>query len=126
MPEQPDGHFETIASVTNFPGCFFHTQILGDTTSFPFPKSFTVPRLPSIIFSPMGVVEFVLGELFQQDWSDNKRHAHSEAIGFAKIQLQRFQSLLLWQQKMVTKNERRSPWLSLKKALPEAKLFVSI
>jgi hypothetical protein len=120
MPDQPD---DLHVSNADFPGCFFHTEVLGEEATFPFPKSLTVPRLPSMIFSPMGVIEFVLGELFQNDWSNNQRHAKSEAVGLAQIQLKRFKNHLQWQHSVVTRNQRRSPWISLKKAHPESTLF---
>ena len=60
-----------------FPGCFFHASILGESKieGDLFPKSLSVPRFPSIFFTPVGVMEFVLGELFQQEWVRPGRYA---------------------------------------------------
>ena len=53
------------------PGCYFHAQILGDEPHPPFPHSVTVPRLPCVASTPMAVLEFVLGELFQDQWENH-------------------------------------------------------
>jgi hypothetical protein len=51
------------------PGCHFHAQILGDDNDIMFPKSMSVPRLPNMLFTPMDALEFVLAELFQDEWA---------------------------------------------------------
>ena len=51
------------------PGCHFHTQILGETNFGPFPKSMDVPRLPGLLATPPAILEFTLGELFQEGWA---------------------------------------------------------
>src|SRR5579871_2003687 len=50
------------------PGAYFHVQILGREDDIVFPHALDVPRLPNALISPFACVEFVLGELFQDDW----------------------------------------------------------
>jgi hypothetical protein len=125
MPDQPDGPLGQLQPVTSFPGCFFHAQILGENDNFPFPRSFTIPRLPSIIFTPIAVAEYVLGELFQSAWSDHNRHGTYDAIELAKIQRKRFKAMLSWQTSVLNQSNRNSPWLLLKRAHPETLTFVA-
>ena len=61
------------------PGCYFHCQVLGDLDESPFPKTVPIPRLPSPFVTPMASLEFVLGELFQDQWSrtaNRATHSH--------------------------------------------------
>ena len=68
------------------PGCYFHTQILGDREESPFPKSVPIPRLPSPFVTPMAAVEFVLGELFQDKWQEEARRTRDPQRRWRSIQ----------------------------------------
>ena len=106
------------------PGCYFHFQILGDSSDNPFPKSIPVPRLPSPFVTPMSAVEFVLGELFQDKWhrlAGRTRH-HQER--WRAIQRQRWCDLLQWHEDAVYQGTS-SPWMNLKAAKPPDGLFLS-
>ncbi len=106
------------------PGCYFHAQALGDRAEPPFPKSIPVPRLPSPFVTPMAAVEFVLGELFQDEWERRARESSHHHKRWRTIQRQRWLSLLDWQKKVL--DERTSsPWMSLKLAKPPADLFLA-
>src|SRR5262249_48146050 len=50
------------------PGCHFHVQVLGHEEHPPFPKALSVPRLPAMAITAMDAFEFLLGELFQNEW----------------------------------------------------------
>ena len=106
------------------PGCYFHSQILGDRIDPPFPKSLPVPRLPSPFVTPMAAVEFVLGELFQDVWlrkASEARHHHQR---WRAIQRRRWCDLLRWHEDAV-RDGTSSPWLNLKAAKPPHDLFLS-
>jgi hypothetical protein len=110
-----------------FPGCFFHVSVLGekDGDEVLFPKSLSVPRFPSIIFTPIAVAEFVIGELFQDECIVPARHARPDARQLASIQRKRFSALLSWQLNEVNRNHSQSPWLVLKKSPPLQSMFTT-
>lgn len=103
------------------PGCRFHVQILG-YENLPFPHSIPIPRLPSILISPMTVFEFVVGELFQDSWLHEAARVNANMNLWRTIQRQRFSRLLGWLGSAV-ESTTGSPWLSLKKAPIEQDLF---
>lgn len=106
------------------PGCHFHVQILGEHDNGPFPKRLSVPRLPTCITSPMAALEFLLAELFQDQW---KKHVSSETDDLKRwrsIQRERFRKLFEWQSSAVAKQNQASPWSSLKYAKPPADIFL--
>ena len=97
------------------PGCYFHFQILGDHSDPPFPKNIPIPRLPSPFVTPMAAVEFVLGELFQDDWERRTTGGRNHHDDWRAIQRQRWSSLIEWQKKYLNM-AGPSPWMSLKAA----------
>ena len=105
------------------PGCYFHCHVLGDRAESPFPKSVPIPRLPSPFVTPMAAVEFVLGELFQDQWSRTASRANPSHQRWRAIQQGRWSSLLEWQTKALDRR-RSSPWMDLKAAKPPDDLFV--
>lgn len=106
------------------PGCYFHFQVLGDRADPPFPKSIPIPRLPSPFVTPMAAVEFVLGELFQDEWPRKASEARHHQRRWRAIQRQRWCSLLRWQQRALDVGGS-SPWMNLKAAKPPDDLFVN-
>lgn len=106
------------------PGCYFHFQILGDLAESPFPKSVPIPRLPSPFVTPMAAVEFVLGELFQDQWSRIASRATHSHQRWRAIQQQRWSNLIRWQKERLGRGGS-SPWMILKAAKPRDDLFVS-
>ncbi|WP_165071838.1 hypothetical protein [Paludisphaera rhizosphaerae] len=106
------------------PGCYFHAQIQGEDgrKERPFPHSVPVPRLPCIAFTPMAVLEFVLGELFQDLWEGHTRANTSSVETWRGIQRSRLERLLGWQQQMIRDNSA-PPWTALKSARPHVGLF---
>jgi hypothetical protein len=105
------------------PGCHFHAQILGEEHDQVFPKSMSVPRLPNMLFTPMDSLEFVLAELFQDEWAQHVARENDAIRGWAGCQKNRLIKLLEWQQEHLEKNSG-SPWTSLKAAKPKARLLV--
>lgn len=107
------------------PGCYFHTQILAEKgrTECPFPHTFDIPRLPSYLFTPMSVVEFVLAELFQERWRSPARQASSSMRGWARIQRDRLLRTFLWHARQ-TMSASGSPWTQLKSAVPPRDWFI--
>lgn len=126
----PDSPKEELAmwrmEIGNFdsPGCHFHVKVLGRDDDIVFPKSLPVPRLPGLLITPMEVFEYVLGELFQQDWAQEASAASDSMDYWAKHQKERFQKLLAEQLKQVNKSSG-SPWAYLKKWKPEPDLFIA-
>ena len=105
------------------PGCYFHCQVLGDLAESPFPKSVPIPRLPSPFVTPMAAVEFVLGELFQDQWSRAANRATHSHQRWRAIQQGRWSNLIRWQEQTLDRGES-SPWMILKEAKPPDDLFV--
>ncbi len=108
------------------PGCFFHTQIMGEASCIEpqFPHAVPVPRLPSIAFTPMCVLEFVLGELFQDEWTGHTRVITPEVEDWRGIQYRRLKNLYDWQIKLIAGSET-PPWTILKCEKPENGRFLN-
>ena len=104
------------------PGCYFHVQVLGDRNEPPFPKSIPIPRLPSLFATPMAAVEFVLGELFQDEWARETSRDLDPQRRWRSLQQDRLCRLLEWQQDLVRQADL-SPWMALKDAKPKVGLF---
>jgi hypothetical protein len=107
------------------PGCFFHVQILGEDgrMTSPFPHSLPVPRLPSFLFTPMAALEFVIAELFQEEWKKHAARQTDAMNSWRLIQRERLNRLFEWKQKVV-KEHNGSPWTIIKWEKPPADLFL--
>ena len=105
------------------PGCHFHVQVLGEADNGQFPHSLDVPRLPALITTPPGVIEYVLSELFQEDWAHHLASRGADLNRWVPIQRQRLGALLRWQYGLVVASSE-SPWLRLKREKPDADLFL--
>jgi hypothetical protein len=103
------------------PGCHFHVQIEGKGDYYP--TTLSVPRIPSIISTPLAAAEFALGELFQEDWPKHVARTVIGADQWETIQKKRFRNLLFWSFNEVTR-AGRSPWAALKSAKPPSEVFV--
>lgn len=106
------------------PGCHFHMQVLGETEEPPFPSSLDIPRLPALIVTPAAVVEYVVGELFQDNWLKHLGTQVANLNRWWPIQRRHLSALLAWQLGVV-KDATGSPWGTLKKAKPDSHLFVA-
>jgi hypothetical protein len=106
------------------PGCHFHIGIGGDQGWEVFPSTLSVPRLPGFLFSAMSVCEFVLNELFQDEWPKVAARPHAKgAEQWNPIQRRRLLALLRWTHETVRKASRSSPWCDLKGEKPDLDLF---
>lgn len=105
------------------PGCHFHVQVLGERADGPFPKSVPVPRFPNLLVTPMAIAEFVLGELFQDDWQKDLGRSSDALNRWTTIQNNRWKKILDW--KCSVLSSPGSPWLNMKNAKPKMTLFVS-
>jgi hypothetical protein len=105
------------------PGCYFHVQVRGQQEAVPFPSWLPIPRLPTILVAPTAVVEYVLGELFQDQWRQEVGRARGELDVWRPIQARRLVSILEWHTEVV-RTTRGSPWTGLKITQPDTKLFL--
>lgn len=105
------------------PGCYVHAHILGDSVDPRFPKSVPIPRLPSLFITPMSAIEFVLGELFQNEWAEATASGDLEVKNWRALQKKWLQSLFLWYRHEMEKPDSSS-WVALKKAKPRSDMFL--
>jgi hypothetical protein len=75
------------------PGCHFHTQIEGERNNPPYPRSLSVPRLPTLLVTPMAALEFLLAEMFQSRWQQHAAEESAEMQRWKPIQKQRLLKL---------------------------------
>ena len=106
----------------NSPGCHVHAQILGDSEWPPFPNSIPVPRLPSHFVSPMSTIEYVLGEMFQDEWAKETASGTNDSLHWRGLQQRRLRCLFSWYQRAI-EDPVSSPWMALKSAKPDASMF---
>jgi hypothetical protein len=101
-----------IAAAATAPGCGLHMQIKNHPEWFP--QDLDVPRFPMYVPTFGSVLEFVLGELFQDEWM--KRVAgHKFNHGWRELQQQLWVNWLEWQRAVVMRSTV-SPWLDIKAA----------
>lgn len=105
------------------PGCYFHVHVLGDSDEPPFPKGIPIPRLPSVFVTPMGAIEYVLSELFQDKWAKAAATNSHQMLRWRSLQIERLHRLLNWYQKQLD-NVVSSPWVHMKSAKPDGEIFL--
>jgi hypothetical protein len=101
------------------PGCHFHTQIEGERDDPPFPRSLSVPRLPTIVVTPMAAVEFLLAEIFQFRWQQHAAAETADMQRWKPIQKRRLLNLFEWQKRCI-QGCIGSPWTAFKTYKPDA------
>ena len=106
-----------IVTQKNAPGPAFHTQVDN-------PKNVRVPRLPSILFSPVDCLDFLLGELYQEEWS-RYQSSNSRIKSLAKTQQSRMRRLLQEQNSVLGDLGYQSAWITLKNWVPSDKVFLT-
>lgn len=107
------------------PGCHFHVQVLGGSVDPPFPKTLDVPRLPGILITPMDAMEFLLGELFQEEWKYEVSKQNQNVSSWAGHQRNRLIKVLGWQMEKLEESRGQStPWNWLKSRRPEPKILL--
>jgi hypothetical protein len=107
---------------TKAPGCCLHTQVMGERDDGPFPKWLPVPRFPTILAFPTMVIEFVLAELFQEEWAREVGRASDALNAWRAIQAPRLSSILEWHKGLIGRAEG-SPWVLWKAANPPQDLL---
>ncbi len=123
------GRFQDIAmwriemGAADSPGCHFHIQVLGENTKRPFPRTLCIPRFPSIFVTPTLALDFVLGELFQEEWARRMSEQSSDMNTWSRIQSSRFKRLFKWHSDAITANSG-SPWLAIKRSKPASEMFL--
>ena len=100
-------------------GTYFHSHIKPTQARQDDPD---IPRLPSHLFSPFQVLEFALGELFQEDWARTATAETEPVRQWSGIQRPRFKKLYQWQLERI--EAAMSPTISLKLAKPHSELLV--
>lgn len=105
------------------PGCYFHVQLMGVEKAIPFPRSIPIPRLPTFVATPAFVLEFVLAELFQDDWKREVLEDRGDIGRWRSLQLGKLSKFFQWQKDAISAASG-SPWTALKAEQPAAKLFL--
>lgn len=105
------------------PGCYFHIQVLGDEDDPPFPKVVPIPRFPSLFVTPMGVIEYVLGELFQDQWAKAAMGDSGDLAYWRNLQRSRLHRLIDWHRDVLA-DVMSSPWMTIKAAKPDSRMLL--
>lgn len=108
----------------NSPGTHFHVQVLGHGELPPFPSSLDVPRLPGMLVSPFACLEFLVSELFQEDWVKEVNRDTGPLRQWRGVQRSRIRAQLEWQLGEI-EAVHGSPWSALKAAKPPRELFAN-
>lgn len=104
------------------PGAHFHMQVKNIPPPDRGVSEFDVPRIPSIFVTPAEQLDFVLGELFQEDWPRRQGEFFNEQQygNVREIQQRRLGSFLQELCDVVKGGGRdRSGWLTLKQWKPK-------
>lgn len=112
--------------IGNSPGTHFHAQFkewherdLDCDEVQCSPSTLDVPRIPTLAMSPFMVVELVIAELFQDEWSRLKREASEPPDNrWRNIQAKRLSGFFAWQAELLKGLRSGSPLLALKLAKP--------
>lgn len=108
----------------NSPGCHFHTQIDLDPEDNKFPKDLSVPRLPAYLHTPMDALDFLLGELFQDDWFRHISQRRDAGNVWNGCQKARLVKMLEWHSQQF-KCAGGAPWATFKRRKPTVDLLFS-
>lgn len=100
------------------PGCLYHLQVLGESDDTMFPDFLGIPRFPDPFTSPMAVLEFLLAELFPDEWAKHLSDGPQWAGEWRTIQEKHWKARLDEQKKAVTSPTDSSPWLEIRKWSP--------
>ena len=124
-PCQPFAIWQFDLGDDGAPGCYIHVQIpWGFNAPTPSPKLVPIPRLPCIFVTPMGAVEFVLGELFHDRWGRTTAQRTDDALRWRSLQKERLKRIFSWYQDHL-ENSVSSPWMALKAAKPGGEEFLT-
>lgn len=120
-PAPPIAQWQFEVGDHQSPGCHFHIGI----GRFGLQNSeLPVPRLPSILLTPIDALDFLLGEIFQDSWRKNVDSESGDGQVWAGEQKQRLARLLKWKQEQIEASGG-SAWNYLKHRRPDADIFLS-
>lgn len=94
------------------PGCHFHAQMPGLDA-----LGLDVPRLPIPFIIPLDALDFLLGELFQNDWQQQSTKRNDA------FQRMRMIEMFEWSKRAIEGSH--AAWMQLKRAKPPATLLVA-
>lgn len=130
-------HWRMELGDSQSPGSYFHIQIpetldkghsdeITSKNGIMWPRWLPVPRIPVLPFTPMLSLEYVLAEIFQDEWPEylNKRSSDPDVGQWRNIQKNRLKCYFEWQKELVDGGSV-SPLVTLKQAKPEPELFLS-
>jgi hypothetical protein len=104
-------HVDVVTN-DNPPGPTVHVQLDNQ-------ERIPVPRFPTVLFAPADCLDFLLGELFQNEWTRHQQ-GHNQLKRFAPGQRDRLTRLLRghldWLAEPQMKSSKRSAWIHLKDA----------
>lgn len=106
------------------PGAYFHVQIMGRDDDMIFPKAVDVPRLPSLLVSPFACLEFIIAELFQDEWDRHSVRSSGAMDRWRSVQSRRMLKQLKWHAEQI-EHSSGSPWSAWKRATPHMDIFNS-
>ena len=96
------------------PGPHLHMQVAWPSRA----ASLDIPRFPVFWVLPTDSLEFMIADLFQEDWEKNADHQNAR-MALAKFQRRRLQKTLGWFLAVVDR-DRRTPWVAMRAARPIA------
>ena len=91
------------------PGCRFHVQLRKLDGN-----SFDIPRLPTILLTPVDCLDFLLGELFTTTWSQHQWSKLSTASKWTGYIRKRTTDLLSKKAERIEKERSHTPWMAVK------------
>lgn len=106
------------------PGWHFHVGLCTENDGGHFPKWLSVPRVPGLLVAPTDVLDFLLGELFQNGWKQKVSSDIYQNVELGKAQNCRIQAMSTWHSSE-SKAGNGSAWTRLKLSKPNAEIFLS-
>jgi hypothetical protein len=105
----PPISWNTDIGGSGHPGHRLHMQFRADG------KSTEIPRLPSILLTPVDCLDFLLGELFQEKWERHQYARHTQTAGWTSDVRRRVCHLLRTKAECAGRPSVLTPWMTLKK-----------
>lgn len=119
------GRFHIDMGVTGGPGTLFHVQFSEQPEARVFPTTLDVPRLPTLPLTPPGVIELMLGELFQDEWVRRVSQRNGPQTKWIGIQRRRFVNFMDWQLQLLCRDAAEmSPLMTMKRGSVQPDLFL--
>jgi hypothetical protein len=106
------------------PGWHFHVGLCQESDEGHFPKWLSVPRVPGLLVAPTDALDFLLGELFQEEWKKTVSNDLFPNVELGKAQKSRIQGMSKWHSSELASGNG-SAWNRLKRGKPSADIFIS-